>query len=207
VLVGEPRVLLLDEPTRGLDNRLKAAFYDVLRQMQKRSDIPVLLVTHDLDECFELADSVCLMDGGRLLQAGNRDAVFAKPASVEVARRLGIYNIVSAEITALDPGRNTSRLAVFDGFLEAAYLPGHLIGDHGSVCVREHEVRVRAAKSGSARNQLMLPVNETTGTATGIRIHFHDDFCAVVSDSEWHDLRGNEALWVEIPPSAVHFIG
>ena len=60
ILMGEPRLLLLDEPARGLDARLRLSFHDVLRKTRDRLDIPVLLVTHDLEECFELADSVCI---------------------------------------------------------------------------------------------------------------------------------------------------
>jgi ABC-type Fe3+/spermidine/putrescine transport system ATPase subunit len=178
-----------------------------LRQTQNRSGVPALLVTHDLEECFELADSVCLMERGRLLQAGPREAVFDRPATVEVARMLGVYNIVPAEIAALDPGRKMSRLAVFDHFLEAAYVPGHLIGDRGSVCFKEHDVRVRSVKTGSAQNQLPLRVRKATSTARGVCIHFEHDVRAVISDIEWKDLRGNDSLWVEIPAAAIHFIG
>jgi ABC-type sulfate/molybdate transport systems ATPase subunit len=207
VLAGDPRLLLLDEPTRGLDARLRSAFYDVLRQTRERLAIPALLVTHDLEECFELADFVCLMDRGRFLQAGSRDSVFRRPATLDVARMLGIHNLVAAEIAALDPGRNTSRLAVFDSFIEAPYLPGHLIGDRGWLCVREHEMRVSAEKRPSQSNQLALQVRKTTLVASGIRIHFEAELCATVSEAEWQELRGNDRLWVEIPETAVHFIG
>lgn len=207
VLVGEPRLLLLDEPTRGLDARLRSAFYDVLQKTRERLDIPAVLVTHDLDECFQLADFVCLMERGRMLQAGSREAVFAKPATLEVARMLGMYNIVPAEIAALDPGRKTSRLAVLDGFLEGPYLPAHLIGDRGWLCVREYEMKVKASKPVQASNVLAVRPVKTTPVATGIRIEFDGEFCATVSEYDWEEMRGSERLWVEIPRTAVHFIG
>jgi molybdate transport system ATP-binding protein len=207
VLVGDPRLLLLDEPTRGLDARLRGAFYDVLNKTREGLDVPVLLVTHDLEECFELADFVCLMDQGRFLQAGPRDTVFSKPASVEVARMLGTHNIIAAEIAALDPGRGASRLAVLDDFLEGPYFPGHLIGDRGWLCIREHEMKVKMSKDPSQSNQIALRVLTTSPVATGVRIHFERDLCATVSESDWNEFRGNERLWVEIPRSAIYFIG
>jgi molybdate transport system ATP-binding protein len=73
ILVTEPRILLLDEPTRGLDTRLRSSFYVLLKQTRDRLHAPILLVTHDLDECFELADAVCLIAGGSFLQTGSRD--------------------------------------------------------------------------------------------------------------------------------------
>lgn len=207
VLVADPRLLLLDEPTRGLDGRLRSAFYEVLHQTRARLGIPVLLVTHDLEECFELADTVCLIDRGRFLQTGSREAVFSTPASVEAARMLEVYNIVPAEISALDPGRNTSRLRALDNSLEANYLPGHLIGDRGSLCVREHEIKVRSTKHPSQPNQVQLRVREATPFAGGVRIHFEQDVSATVSESDWQQLRGDDRLWIEIPPTAIHFIG
>ena len=207
VLAGEPRLLLLDEPTRGLDTRLRDAFYDVLRQTCEHLNIPALLVTHDLDECFELADAVCVIDRGHLLQGGTRDSVFDKPASIEVARLLGIYDLLPAEIAALDPGRNTSRLAALDSTLDATYLPGHLLGDRGWLCIREGDVRVRCGNTRESRNQVALRVRSATHVAIGVRIRFEHDFYAVVSEAEWNELRGNDALCVELPMSAIHFIG
>lgn len=207
VLVGDPRLLLLDEPTRGLDARLRSAFYDVLQKTRERLNIPAVLVTHDLEECFQLADFVCLMEGGRMLQAGSRETVFAKPASLEVARMLGAYNIVPAEIAALDPGRKTSRLAVLDGSLEGPYLPGHLIGDRGWLCVREYEVKVSASKPAAATNVLAVRPAKANPVAAGMRLEFEREFCATVSESDWQEMRGNERLWVEVPRAAVHFIG
>ncbi|HZS54938.1 MAG TPA: ABC transporter ATP-binding protein [Bryobacteraceae bacterium] len=207
VLAGDPRLLLLDEPTRGLDARLRSTFYDVLQRTRERLDIPVLLVTHDLEECFQLADFVCLMDRGRFLQAGSRETVFAKPASVEVARMMGIHNIIPAEIAVLDPGRNGSRLAVLDSFLDGPYLPGHLIGDRGWLCVREHEMKVGTEKNPATTNQLAVRVLTTSPVAAGVRVHFEGDLCVSVSESDWQEFRGNERLWIEIPRSAIYFIG
>ena len=77
-MVGEPRILLFDEPTRGLDARLRQTFYDVLRKTRERLRVPLVLVTHDLEECFELADSVFLLDRGRFVQSGSRELVFQR---------------------------------------------------------------------------------------------------------------------------------
>ena len=120
---------------------------------------------------------------------------------------LEVYNIIPAEISALDPARNTSRLKVLDSSLEGTYLPGHLIGDRGSVCIREHEVKVRTTTHPSQPNQVQLRVQEATPVASGVRIRFADHVCAIVSESDWQELRGEDRLWVEIPRTAIHFIG
>ena len=207
ILVSQPRLLLLDEPTRGLDARLRRAFYDFLQQTRARLHAPVLLVTHDLSEAFELADSVCLMDRGRFLQSGSRDAVLGRPATVEIARALGIYNIIPTTVTALDPSRNTSRLKILEDEIEGPYLPGHLIGDQGFLCVRESEVRVHGWEGRAGQNQIGLCMLSAASCSSGIRVTFEHDICAALSEAEWEQLRSSDRLRLEIPRTAVYFIG
>jgi len=207
ILVTEPRLLLLDEPTRGLDARLRQAFYEVLKQTRERLQVPIVLVTHDLEECFELADFVCLMDRGRFLQSGTRDLVFAKPVTIEIARSLGVYNIIPASIAGLDPGRNKSRLSVQNGEIEGSYLPGHLIGDQGFLCVRQSETKVLPADGPLSQNQLVLRVLSHGPSSRGIRFAFEQDIFAIATEAESQLLRGSDRLRIEIPSSAVYFIG
>lgn len=206
-LVNEPSMLLLDEPVRGLDARLRESFYDLLRRTRDQLRVPILLVTHDLEECFELADAVYLIENGRFTQSGSRDSVFKRPATTEIARSLGIYNILPAEIEALDPGRGTSRLRVFEFELEGPYLPGHLIGDRGYICVPWSELSVRLPDGGPSLNSLVLRVSAQIPSSGGTRLRFEHDVVAAVSESECLDLKGSERLIVEIPPASVYFIG
>ncbi|MDQ2948517.1 MAG: ATP-binding cassette domain-containing protein [Acidobacteriota bacterium] len=204
-LITEPRMILLDEPTRGLDARLRQSFYEILRQTRERLQIPMLLVTHDLDECFELADYVCLMDRGRFLQTGERDQVLNQPANADAARFLGVYSVVTAEIAALDPGRNTSKIAVFEQEIEGRYLPGRLLGDRGLLCIRESEIKVSAPAARSS-GSLLLAVSSAVPLPDGVRIQFAGGISATVAESEYQRLRGCERLQLQIPASAVSFV-
>src|SRR5438105_71973 len=65
-LIGEPKLLLLDEPARGLDAPLRAALYATLHQVRANFHVPILLVTHDLEECFELGDEMLVMREGSI---------------------------------------------------------------------------------------------------------------------------------------------
>ncbi|MGH8163168.1 MAG: ABC transporter ATP-binding protein [Rhodanobacteraceae bacterium] len=203
ILVTDPRALLLDEPVRGLDLHLRQAFYDVLRSTRERLKVPILLVTHDLEECFELADSICIIHRGRFLQCGPRERVLSRPVSVEAARTLGVYNIVPAEISALDPGRNTSKLKVFDREVEGPYLPAHLLGDQGFLCVRESEIRIAAKES---ENGLALRLLAAEPSYRGVRLRFEHGVCATVSAADYEPLRGAVRFELDIPPSAVWFV-
>jgi len=111
-LIGAPKLLLLDEPATGLDAPLRAEFYAALRQVRKEFETPMLLVTHDLDECFELGEEMLVLREGRIVQSGMPREILDRPANLDVALLLGAFNVIEAEIRTLDPGRNTSRIQV-----------------------------------------------------------------------------------------------
>ncbi|MGC2658892.1 MAG: ABC transporter ATP-binding protein [Bryobacteraceae bacterium] len=206
ILMGDPRLLLLDEPSRGLDQRLRLSFHDILRKARDRLNVPMVLVTHDLEDCFELADSVCIIDKGRLLQSGTKDQVFLHPSSIEVARLLGIYNIWPAEIAALDPGRNTSRIRVWDQEIEGPYLPGRLIGDRGTLCVRRSETRLMAAATKGA-DHLAMTIVAANPSALGMRLDFGNDAWIIASEGQYKDLDGSPRVYLQIPRAAIYFLG
>src|SRR6202163_2904182 len=88
-LIGGPKLLLLDEPAQGLDAPLRFELYDVLRQVRADFKTPVLLVTHDLDECFELGEEMLILREGKIVQSGPPSNILEQPANLEVARLLG----------------------------------------------------------------------------------------------------------------------
>ena len=207
ILISEPNLLLLDEPSRGLDAPLRQAFYELLCSVQQRLNVPVILVSHNIEECFALADFVAVLQSGRLLQQGPRDALFAKPASVDIARLLGIHNIAAAEIVALDPGLNSSRLRVLGQQIEGPYFPGHLIGDTGFLCMRRSELKLASCPDPSSRTQLTLPVHAHHASAQGVRLDLAPEFSLIVREAEYQSLQDPNHLTFDVPPSALAFTG
>ena len=92
-LVRPASLLLLDEPFSALDAPLRRRLRGELRQLQREIAATTVIVTHDPDEAALLGDEILILDQGRVLQAGNTDAVFARPASETVARVLGAENV------------------------------------------------------------------------------------------------------------------
>jgi molybdate transport system ATP-binding protein len=207
VLVREPKLLLLDEPARGLDKPLRAELYALLRQVRAEFNIPILLVTHDIDECFELGDTMLVLRQGRLVQSGPPRKVADQPAGVEVARLLGIANIFPAEILSLDPGRNTSRLRLEEFELATPYLPGHLRGDRVWVCARAGDLRV-AASDGSKPgvNQVPARLARVADTPYGVRLEFSGGIRVDVSRDEYERSKDNKEWLVEFPPQLLRVV-
>jgi len=95
-----PRLVLLDEPFSALDAPVREELRRELRRLQREAGLSTVIVTHDPEEAALLADEILVVDEGRLLQAGPRAEVFARPASPQVARLLGIPNLTPAVVHA-----------------------------------------------------------------------------------------------------------
>jgi branched-chain amino acid transport system ATP-binding protein len=79
-LMTEPRLVLLDEPSSGLDRKETAQLADTLRTVQRDQNLAILLVEHDVELVRNLADRVFVLDFGTLIASGPTDAVFAQDA-------------------------------------------------------------------------------------------------------------------------------
>lgn len=79
-LARDPRVLLMDEPYSAVDRRTRAHLQAEIVALRQDLAIPLLLVTHDVDEVARLADRLCILDRGRVRASGRPDDVLAQPA-------------------------------------------------------------------------------------------------------------------------------
>ncbi|MFT3965147.1 MAG: ABC transporter ATP-binding protein [Sphingobium sp.] len=98
-LVGEPAVLLLDEPLSNLDARLRTQMGEELRELQRRTNVTTLYVTHDQQEALSLSDRVVVMQRGRILQDASPSDIYRRPGNVEVAAFFGTPNLLTARVT------------------------------------------------------------------------------------------------------------
>jgi ABC-type Fe3+/spermidine/putrescine transport system ATPase subunit len=87
------KYLILDEPLSALHESLKKELWYLLKDLQRRYDLAILMVTHDLEEAFFLGDTLSVILDGRVRQQGRKADVYDHPASVEVAGFLGIRNL------------------------------------------------------------------------------------------------------------------
>jgi len=100
-LTNRPSVLLLDEPLSALDPFLRIRMRLELKRLQRELGISFIHVTHSQDEALALADSIIVMNGGRIEQAGSPRDVFNAPRTEFVARFIGGHNVVRAASGAL----------------------------------------------------------------------------------------------------------
>jgi sulfate transport system ATP-binding protein len=93
-LAYRPEVLLLDEPFSALDVKIRGQLRRSLKEIQRRTGVTTVMVTHDQQEAFELADRVGLIDRGRLLELGTPRSLYYRPRSLFSATFVGAGNVL-----------------------------------------------------------------------------------------------------------------
>jgi sulfate/thiosulfate transport system ATP-binding protein len=93
-LAYEPSVLLLDEPFGALDVKIRAQLRRSLKEIQRRLGVTAILVTHDQEEAFELADRIGVLERGRLLEVGAGEDLYTQPKSLFAATFLGAGTVL-----------------------------------------------------------------------------------------------------------------
>ncbi|MFN8439480.1 MAG: ATP-binding cassette domain-containing protein [Caldilineaceae bacterium] len=99
-LAHKPDVLLLDEPLGALDAKIRTELRRSLRSLQQELGITTIMVTHDQDEAFELADRMGVMSFGRLIEVGTPSNLYRYPQTEFVAAFLGNANLMVGQATA-----------------------------------------------------------------------------------------------------------
>jgi microcin C transport system ATP-binding protein len=78
-LANEPELFIADEPTTALDVTVQAQILKLLKDLQARRGMAMLFITHDLGIVRKIADRVCVMQGGKIVETGTRDEIFSAP--------------------------------------------------------------------------------------------------------------------------------
>ena len=140
-LAVEPRTLLLDEPFGSLDAKVRQELRKWLRKLHDEIHVTSVFVTHDQEEALELADSIAVMNEGRIEQAGTPEEVYDKPASPFVFNFLGNVNLFRGRVHA-----GSAKIADI-----SIDLPGCREADGSSVVayVRPYDIEINNARQGS----------------------------------------------------------
>jgi spermidine/putrescine transport system ATP-binding protein len=139
-LVNSPRVLLLDEPLGALDLKLRKQMQLELKAIQHEFGITFIHVTHDQEEAMTMADTIAVMQGGRIEQLGTPTELYERPRTAFVAGFLGVSNLLRGTVS----GPASVRLAGGD---EVAVSGEALAGRTGNVAVGVRPEKLRLGRS------------------------------------------------------------
>ncbi len=159
-LAPRPRIMLMDEPFSGLDNRLRDGIRDTTLQVLKDEGAAVLLVTHEPDEALRMGDEIALMRAGRIVQRGAPYNVYNTPVDRAAAAFFSDINVI--------PGVSHGALTQtpFGAFLT----PGHKDGADVEIVIRPQHLKIDFDRGG--RGPDPTPLEGTAARGTVLRARF-----------------------------------
>ncbi|HEX2134182.1 MAG TPA: ABC transporter ATP-binding protein [Actinophytocola sp.] len=198
-LAPRPRLLLLDEPLSALDLALREQLAMDLARVLRTTGSTALVVTHDHDEAFTLADRVAVMREGRVTQVGEPAEVWRRPVDEDTARFLGCGAIVPATVTGGVARCELGAVALpwaDDGQVRLGLRPTALrpAGDGvaGEVVHRVHRrdhVRLQVRVAGDRLVDAVAGVADAPAVGASVRLALDEDGVALlppgVSRREW----------------------
>ncbi len=134
-LMRDPAVILLDEPFSAVDQVTRRRLRLEMAELRRGLQLPIVLVTHDLEEAEMLADRIALIHHGRILQQGLPREVLQRPVNSEAARLVDIRNLFRGRVTAVDEARGRCHLRWPGGEVEANWRKGLPPGTSVDWCI------------------------------------------------------------------------
>jgi molybdate transport system permease protein len=189
-LSRRPRGVLLDEPFSALDAPVRDELRLELRRLQRDTGLSTVLVTHDPEEAALLADEILVIADGRLLQAGSRAEVYGRPASPEVARLLGIENLLRGTAGA------GSTVRAEGAVVECA---PHALRPGSPVLWSVRPERIRLGGTGTHRVTILDMAD--IGTSTRIAVRLADGPALRVRATGPVSVAPGDRAWITIDPA------
>ncbi|HEX9880263.1 MAG TPA: ABC transporter ATP-binding protein [Candidatus Binatia bacterium] len=139
-LVGEPKVLLLDEPLSNLDAKLREHMRLELGEMLKHLNITTLYVTHDQLEALAMSHTVAVMQRGKIVQSGPPREIYSRPGSQFVAEFIGQCNFFSGTLSRRSKDGEPALVQTPQAELRCSVRDDIKPGDRVLVCVRPENI-------------------------------------------------------------------
>lgn len=157
-LLASPRILLMDEPLAALDSNRKAEVLPFIGALSKRFGIPILYVSHSMDEVLALADTLVLMDQGRMAAIGPTEDLLSRPELRPLTGRWDAGSVIRAQVESHDPHTGMTRLRFGGGILAMAR--NHLaVGAQVRLRIQASDIAIALDHPGRVSVRNILPAH------------------------------------------------
>ena len=178
-IAPKPKVMLMDEPFSGLDNRLRDEIRDQTLSFLKEEGTAVLLVTHEPDEAMRMADSIALMRGGTIVQEAAPYNIYNKPHDALVASFFSDVNIITGNV-------KQSRIETSFGWF---ITPGVEDGTSVEILIRPQHLKIDFDRNGKGPNPTSEDGVPARGKVKRARFMGKESLIEVIMDSDASKLK------------------
>ncbi|MFP5517763.1 MAG: ABC transporter ATP-binding protein, partial [Alphaproteobacteria bacterium] len=158
-LAVEPAVLLLDEPLSALDLKLRQHMRAELRELQKRTGVTFIYITHDQGEALTMSDRIGVMSRGVLEQVGDGKTIYDHPETAFVASFVGESNRFSGQV--VETAKGWAVLDTAFGRLRGRNPRGLAAGDRATLFIRPERLAPERLEAGESDNSLSARVSHS----------------------------------------------
>jgi putrescine transport system ATP-binding protein len=149
-LAREPKLLLLDEPLGALDKKLREQTQFELMNIQARTGITFIVVTHDQEEAMTLSDRIAVMDKGEIKQVGTPTEIYEFPKSKFIASFIGSITTFPARVLSSGQGETTVEAEAFGSKIMARSIEGLRKGQELTLALRPEKIMIGKTKPKTA---------------------------------------------------------
>jgi len=205
-LAGGAKCLLLDEPLSAIDASGRAAMRQLLKSLQRKHELTVLHVTHDFEEALALADRIGLMNGGRVVEIGDPEALLSRPGTHFAAQFFGQGNVLIGDIV------QSNGVSVFVTKHNKYVLPPQRTSGAAYVMIGSEQIVLsRERLTSSARNCIAGRVNNIVPAAGGtarVEVDAGDVLAVTLLKRTVTEMaiKTGEKVFLAFKSSAVHVI-
>ena len=194
-LIVEPETLLLDEPLSNLDANLREEMRFEVRRLHDEYRYTTVYVTHDQSEAMTTADVICVMNAGKIEQAGSPEDIYDRPRSEFVARFIGMSNVLKGK--ALDKDH-----------VSFAGVPLRVTGEtlqpnaEAAVSIRQHQIELLAKEPADKDNVVPAKVIRQVflGSSRDYMVEAPDGTqLRIVTETDGSIAQG-APVWLRMPP-------
>ncbi len=178
-LAPRPKIMLMDEPFSGLDNRLRDGIRDETLSILKEEDTAVLLVTHEPDEAMRMADEIALMRDGKIVQQGAPYNVYTRPVDRAAVAFFSDTNVLHAQV------QGALAQTPFGRFLA----PGHADGTAVDIVFRPQHVRIDFDRNGQGPKPTATDGTAARGVVKRARFMGNESLVEFAMDYDGSELR------------------
>jgi len=207
VLVTDPEILFLDEPTANLDPGSTATIEAIVARMNREKGITVLISTHDLAQGQRLADRVAVIIEGTIAQTGSPREIFHEPEGQKIAKFVGIQNIIPARVVSRAGGLTTVEV---DGRRIVSATP--VSTEEVMVVIRGEDISLHRREPGYEEAENLFPARVTAIESLAPFVNVTVDCgCRLIAlatarRAEALELGVGMEIWVSLPAKVVHLV-